>query len=77
MKGLVASIGRASWKAGNVQGKVEHVVEPDGSHRIVVTVPANLAEWEPERVVAGPTYFREHPDLTWDQLKPPPKAPKK
>lgn len=77
VKALVASISRVSWKAGNVQGKVEHQIDADGTHRIVVTIPASLAEWEPEHVVAGPTHFREHPSLRWDDIKPPPKVPKK
>lgn len=78
VKQLIASIGRIAWKAGVVQGPgVRHVVEPDGSHTVTVRVPANLAEWTKPQEMAGPFHFREHPDLTWDELKPPPKTPSK
>jgi len=76
VKALIASIERIAWKAGTHE-KVQHVVEPDGTHRIIVTVPKALAEWEPPHELTGPTSFRDHPDLTWEALKPPPRTPRK
>jgi hypothetical protein len=73
---LIRSIVRVAWKAGT-QEKVQHVVDPDGTHRIIVTVPPSLAEWEEPHTLTGETYFRDHPDMTWDALKPPPRKPRK
>jgi len=76
IKALIVSIGRIAWKHGTHE-RVQHEIDADGNHRIVVTVPSNLAEWEPPHALAGPTSFREHPDLTWDKLTPPPRVPSK
>jgi hypothetical protein len=73
----IIAIGRIAWKHG-VYENVQHEIDADGSHRIIIMVPKNLAEQEvvPQPVIS-PTYFREHPDLTWEDIKPPPRAPAK
>jgi hypothetical protein len=54
---------------------VQHEVDADGNHRIIVVVPKNLAEWEPPHQVSGATHFRDHPSLKWEDIKPPPRTP--
>jgi len=76
VKALIASIERIAWKHGTHE-KVRHEVDADGNHRITVIVPKNLAEWDPPQELTGPTAFRDHPDLTWEQIKPPPRATSK
>ena len=76
VKQLIESVKRIAWKAGTHED-VRHEIDADGNHRIVVTVPKAFAEWEAPQQLTGRTYFREHPDLTWDQIEPPPKQPKK
>ena len=73
VKALIASIGRISWKAGNVTGRVTHEVDADGTHRIIVAIPKAIAKWEAPPTYTPPTAFREHPDMTWEELKPPPR----
>ena len=75
VKALIASIGRVSWKAGNVTGRVTHEVDADGNHTITIRVPKILAQWEPPPTYTAPTAFREHPDMKWEELKPPPAPP--
>ncbi len=76
VKQLIESVKRIAWKAGTHEN-VRHEIDADGNHRIVVTVPKALAEWDAPEQLTGRTYFRDHPDLTWDQIQPPPKEPKK
>jgi hypothetical protein len=74
VKLLIRSIGRLAWKHGTHE-RVEHVVDADGNHAITIRVPKLLAEWEPPQALTSPTTFREHPELTWDEVKPPPRTP--
>jgi hypothetical protein len=60
VKQLLASIERIAWKAGTHE-KVEHKVDAEGNHAIVVRVPKALAEWEQPHMLTGPTSFRDHP----------------
>jgi len=76
IKALIDSISRIAWKHGT-QEKVQHEIDADGNHRIIVTVPKVLAEWEPPHPLAGPTTFRDHLDLTWEQIKPPQRSTSK
>ena len=64
---------RISWKAGNVAGRVTHEVDADGTHRITVAIPRTIAKWEAPPTHTAPTAFREHPEMTWDEIKPPPR----
>jgi hypothetical protein len=71
VKALIASIGRISWKAGNVTGRVTHEVDADGTHRIIVTIPTTIAKWDAPQTVR-PSTFREYPG-TWEDIEPPPR----
>ncbi len=77
VKALIASIGRLSWKAGNVTGTVTHEIDAEGAHRIVVTVPKTFAKWDTPPTHTAPTAFREYPDMKWEDIKPPPPGTKK
>jgi len=67
---LIKAIERVAWKAGTHE-KVEHHVDADGNHTIVVRVPASVAEWDaPAAALPSPAVYR---GMTWDELKPPPK----
>ncbi len=53
-KSLIASIGRISWKAGNVTGMVTLELDAGGTHRIIVTVPKTFAKWDvPQKLKAA------------------------
>lgn len=54
VKALIDSLGRISWKAGNVTGKVSHQVDADGTHRIVITVPKKAAAADADEEVGRP-----------------------
>lgn len=66
---LIKMIERIAWKAGTHE-KVEHHVDAEGNHRIVVTVPKALAEWDAPAALPSPAVYR---GMTWDELRPPPK----
>lgn len=51
-----------------------HEVDADRNQTVTVRVPKTLAQWEPPPVYATPTVFREHPDLKWEDIRPPPRS---